>query len=444
MHVADGLERFNVPWHASLARTAPTNSSANDLFMATRSRRGCAFSALFPVVLEISQRKKSIHKVRSDSFLSSKFCCVFVNLKEIGTGIGAQGGFISSGGVLADPSRHHSGRHFSQREAQARLFMGDSVRTGRREAPVGLIGVGIMGRGMALNLARSGRDVVVWNRNVDKSEALVKEVKEAQRTIWVDGLGGESRVEVAGAPSDVVERCHVTYSMLSTPQVARDVHFGQSKGTMEAMTQGKVLVECSTLDVQTMEEIHECVKVKGGQFLEAPVSGSKIPAEKGQLIFLCSGSPEAYKMISNSDLKSMGKASFFFGEKVGGGTKMKIIVNMIMGNMMVALAEGAGLAESCGLSHDDLNEVLKLGAMNNPLFSMKLPNMSNGNYETNFPLKHQQKDMRFAVALGDEVEQPLPLSAAANEIFKSACRLGLGERDFCAVMEVARRMRHNT
>ncbi|KAK4529762.1 hypothetical protein CCYA_CCYA02G0619 [Cyanidiococcus yangmingshanensis] len=304
--------------------------------------------------------------------------------------------------------------------------------------PVGFIGLGIMGTGMARNLFRAGQSLIVWNRTRSIAEAFAKELLHEYATENPSASSGQPRICVADTPRTVAAASGVVYSMLSVPDAATSVHLDPENGTILGLGPQKMLVECSTLDVRTMEMLNEAVHRRGALFLEAPVSGSKVPAQTGTLIFLCSGDRAAYERIASNGLNIMGKAAFFLGDQCGAGTRMKIVVNMIMGSMMVALAEGASLAESCGLSTETLNEILKQGAMNSPLFGMKLPNMITGEYDAHFPLKHQQKDLRFAISLGDEVEQWLPLAAIANEVFKAAQSNGYGDCDFSAVVEAIR------
>ena len=177
----------------------------------------------------------------------------------------------------------------------------------------------------------------------------------------------------------------------------------------------------------------------GGVFLEAPVSGSKGPAEAGQLIFLCGGDAALYARV-RPELGVMGKADFHYGA-TGAGTKMKLVVNMVMGEMMGALSEGLALASAAGLPCDaeaGLLKVLDLGAMANGVFKLKGPKMLKGDHAPNFPLKHAQKDMRFALQLADELAQPLPIAAAANAAYVAA-RAAHGDEDFSAVYETTKK-----
>ena len=132
-----------------------------------------------------------------------------------------------------------------------------------------------MGAGMVRRLLGRGDDVVVWNRSAAKSQQLAAEFQAEP-----------GRVTVAGSPKEVVEACDRTFSMLSTPAAAREVLFAPD-GVLAGVRPGKTLVDCATLEVKDMQEFDQAVKGKGGRFLEAPVSGSKVPAEQVTNNALC-------------------------------------------------------------------------------------------------------------------------------------------------------------
>ena len=284
-------------------------------------------------------------------------------------------------------------------------------------APFGFVGIGIMGEGMATCLLNDGRSLVVWNRDASKSEKLKRAFPRL--------------VTVAATAATVVETCAVTFSMLSTLEASQAVF----PALVGAVKEGKSIVDCATLTPERMRDMRGAVTLAGGRFLEAPVSGSKAPAAQGALIFLCGGDAALYAEVK-PELAVMGKADFLFGD-VGAGTKMKLVVNMVMGDMMVALSEGLSLCGAAGLPGDaeaGLLKVLDLGIMSNGMFRLKGPKMLAGDHAPNFPLKHAQKDMRFALNLGDQVGQALPVSAAANAAFLAA-RAKSGGDDFSAVYE---------
>lgn len=294
-------------------------------------------------------------------------------------------------------------------------------------APIGFIGVGIMGKGMIKNLvSKLHRPVVIWNRGTEASKEML-------------GLFPEY-VSIANTPAEVVNKCGTTFCMLSTPEASQNV-FEASDGVFNAVSSGKIIVDCATLTPERMMEEQRVIASKGGLFLEAPVSGSKVPAENGQLIFLCGGDQAVFESADvKAGLESMGKASFLFGP-AGQGTRVKLVVNMIMGAMMTTLAEGAALADAADIPLDKLLQVLDLGAMANPLFKMKGANFMNDKHDPHFPLKHAQKDMKFALSMGDKYELEMPTIKASNEVFVRALDAGKGDEDMSAVYTVAKKAR---
>lgn len=287
------------------------------------------------------------------------------------------------------------------------------------EEPIGFIGLGIMGRGMAANLARAGRALHVWNRT----------------TATADGFAAAypGAVTVASTAGEVVSRCKVVYSMLSNLEASAAV-FGE---VLASVSSANIIVDCATLTPERMQGMQRAVEQKGGQFLEAPVSGSKKPAADGNLIFMVAGSATAFEAVKE-DLEIMGKATHYFGSAMGAASKMKLCVNMIMGAQLAALGEGIALCEAAGLPSSSLVDILGQGAMASVLVDKKGHAIVDRSYDTSFPLVHAQKDVRFALNVGDKLGLSLPVSAAANEQYKRARGLGHGSEDFCAVFEAVR------
>lgn len=279
----------------------------------------------------------------------------------------------------------------------------------------GFVGLGIMGAPMARNLVRAGFDVTVWNRSSEKCAELEK-----------------AGAHVAKSPREVAERVDITFAMLADPHAAEQVALGHG-GVLEGIRKGCGYVDMSTVDPGTSKRISEKLISAGARYLEAPVSGSKKPAEDGTLVILSAGDRTLHDEALPC-FEKMGKKIVYLGE-TGNGAKMKLVVNMIMGTMITAFSEGLALAAKSGLSSQDLLEVLDAGAMSNPMFRMKGELMTKGEFSPAFPLKHMQKDLRLALQLGDDMKQPLMASAAANEVFKRAKEMGLSDDDFSAVVK---------
>jgi len=279
----------------------------------------------------------------------------------------------------------------------------------------GFLGLGIMGSPMAKNLIKAGFAVTVWNRSPEKCTELA-------------ALGAK----VAATPAEVTASCAVTFAMLADPAAAEAVCFAPD-GALQGIGEGRGYVDMSTVDAATAQKIGAAITFKGGRFLEAPVSGSKKPAEDGTLIILAAGSRDLYDEALPA-LEKMGKKCLFLGE-LGNGARMKLVVNMVMGGMMTVFCEGLALAAKAGLDSGALLDVLDSGALANPMFKLKGAQIAQGSFAPAFPLKHMQKDLRLAVALGDTLGQPLLAAATANETFKKAKALGLSDQDFCAVFQ---------
>ena len=278
---------------------------------------------------------------------------------------------------------------------------------------IGFLGMGIMGQAMALNLIKNGFKLVVWNRDAAKCAPLA-----------------EAGAEVESSPCKVVAAAEVTFAMLADPPAAESVCFGP-EGVLEGLEPGKAYVDFSTVDEFTSRNIAEAINEAEGLYLEAPVSGSKGPAENGQLVILAAGDKPLFDDLAGI-FEVLGKKSIFLGE-VGQGSRMKLVVNMIMGGVMGAFCEGISLSDRCGLKSEDLLDVLGAGALANPMFAGKGPQISRQDFTPAFPLKHMHKDLRLAVELGEDKGQCLNLSTAALELFKEALDLGFGDEDFCAV-----------
>lgn len=298
-------------------------------------------------------------------------------------------------------------------------------------APVGFIGLGIMGEGMAGRLLSQNvagmndeTPLVVWNRTTSKCNSLQEKYPN-------------SKIIIKQTAREVVEMCTIIYSMLSTPEVSQIVFDGED-GVLAGISPGKSIVDCATLAEVDMQRMNMAVIEKGGRFLEAPVSGSKGPAATGALIFLCAGSEELYNDVKDVGLSAMGKASHFFGTNVGAGTRAKLVVNSLMGTMLAAFSEGLALSESVGLDPNTMIEVIGQGAIQSPMFNLKGPKMVVKDHDPNFPLKHAHKDMKLASEMAEAAGVEYSVMNAAELLFRNArddTDLNVADQDFSAVLE---------
>lgn len=284
---------------------------------------------------------------------------------------------------------------------------------------IGFVGLGIMGSAMAANLVKAGFKVTVWNRSSDKCQPLV--------------AAGAS---VAGSPRAVAEVSDMLFAMMATPEAVTSVRDG-ADGIIAGLRSGKGYVDMSTVDAETSIESARLTHEAGALFLEAPVAGSRKPAEDATLTIMAAGDRSLYDS-SLPVLETMGRKVLYLGE-TGNAARMKLANNLVMGGMLTALCEGLALASGSGLDTDQLLEVLDSGAVANPMFRLKGPQIAaNREFPAAFPLRHMQKDLRLALRLAEAVGQPLFVTATVNELYKAALAKGLGDADFAAVCRVIR------
>lgn len=294
---------------------------------------------------------------------------------------------------------------------------------------VGFIGLGIMGEGMASRLLSEGiagmseeKPLIVWNRTGEKCDSL--------KAKFPDKV-----IHIKSSAKEVVQSCGITYSILSTPAASHEVFFDTENGVLAGVSDKTSIVDCATLAESDMTKMNEAIVAKGGRFLEAPVSGSKGPAATGTLVFLCAGSKDLFDKIENDGLNVMGKASHFFSDEVGFGTRAKLVVNSLMGTMMAAYGESLCLAENVGLDPLKMVEVIGQGAIQSPMYGLKGPKMIAKDHATNFPLKHAHKDMKLASDMAKAAGVDYGVTDKAEECLKRARDDGLGDEDFSAVFE---------
>lgn len=276
-----------------------------------------------------------------------------------------------------------------------------------------------MGSAMASNLLKAGFEVTVWNRSADKYSPLVD-------------LGAT----VATSPRAAAEISDVVIAMMATPAAVLSVRDG-AEGIIAGLSSGSGYVDMSTVDADTSLESYRLAHEKGALFLEAPVAGSRKPAEDATLTIMAAGDRELYDS-SLPVLEKMGKKLLFLGE-TGKASRMKLANNLVMCGMLTALCEGISLAAVSGLDTAQLLEVLDSGAVANPMFRLKGPQIAaNKEFPTAFPLKHMQKDLRLALQLAEEVGQPLFVTATINELYKKALAENHGDADFAAISRIIR------
>ena len=280
---------------------------------------------------------------------------------------------------------------------------------------VGVIGLGAMGAPMAENVSDAGYPLIVYNRTRARSEPF------AER--------GET---VAESPRAVAERADVVIVMVTDDDALEAVLDGDD-GVIEGLTDGTIVLQMSTVTPAATEAAAEAVRMAGGRYVDAPVSGTVGPAREGTLTVLAAG-PEDLLEDVDGILRAIGDPIVDCGA-VGDGARMKLFVNLLLGDMMGAFAEALAFGTAQGLDYDDMLTVVEAGAVDSPLFRAKGETIAVEDFEPRFPVDLQFKDLRYAVEEANDEGVPLPQTAAARETFSAASGMGHGEDDMAAVVK---------
>jgi 3-hydroxyisobutyrate dehydrogenase len=283
---------------------------------------------------------------------------------------------------------------------------------------VALLGLGIMGNGMARNLLKAGFPLTIYNRTRAKAEPLA-------------ALGAT----VAASPREAAAEANIVIAMVGDDHASRAVWLGEG-GALAVVPAKAVLVECSTLSLEWVRELAARCAALDLDFLDAPVTGSKDAAESGALKLMVGGEAAALERARPA-LEAISAQMIHFGPS-GAGALIKLINNLMAAAQVAVLAEGLNLAEQGGLDLALVVPFLINAAPGSPVVKGKAQLMAARNYDAQFALKWMHKDATYALRAADEFGVPMPTLAAAREVYQIAKRLGYGDKDFAAVFEALR------
>lgn len=285
---------------------------------------------------------------------------------------------------------------------------------------IGFIGMGIMGSRMAANLLKKGHELVIYNRTKDKAKPLLD-----QGAGWAD------------TPAELGKRTSTIITMLSKPEAVAEVALLGKDSFLENMAPNSFWVDCSTVNPSFSRLMAEEAASRKVRFLDAPVAGSKIPAENAQLLFYVGGDKKDVDALQPV-LECMGKAVMHMGGH-GMGSAMKMVNNIILGQAMVAFSEALVFGESMGLSKQTIFDTLASSPVTAPFLMLKRKKFEEGDFSVEFPLQWMHKDLHLAMDTAFETHAALPATNVVKEIYAMAVREGLAEKDFAAVFEVVNR-----
>lgn len=280
---------------------------------------------------------------------------------------------------------------------------------------VSLLGLGIMGGGMAGRLLSAAFPLSLYNRNREKAEPFSK-----------------AGAFIAGSAREAASRAEIVISMVADDAASRSVWLGEN-GALVGVSRGSVLIESSTVSVSWIKELAALAAQRECELLDAPVTGTKPHAASGELFFMVGGSAAALEM-AREVLAILGREVLYLGP-TGSGALVKLINNFVCGVQAASFAEAMALVNASGLDREKSVGVFANSALASPLIKRMVASMAADDFTPNFPLKLMTKDIGYAIREGANTGLDLQTAAPALKIFQHAVDEGLGDQDFSAVVK---------
>ena len=280
---------------------------------------------------------------------------------------------------------------------------------------ISYLGLGTMGSGMASNLLKTGYQLTVWNRSVEKCEPFARK-----------------GARVADTPTDAVREVDLVMYCLSNDQAVEEVVFG-TKGILGGIKEGVIAIDMSTVLPATSLREQEAYANHGVDFLDAPVFGSKQESADAKLWIMAAGNKAIFEKVKPV-LEHLGQTVHYFG-KNGNATAMKLVGNLIVALEMEALAEGLVLAQKAGLDLKTVMEVVKVADFRSPLLVSNGQNILKRDFSPSFALKLMLKDVGLIERFGDSLQSPVPALRLVGRNLASAFALGFGKENASALIK---------
>jgi len=278
---------------------------------------------------------------------------------------------------------------------------------------VAFIGLGAMGSRMTMNLHAAGHKLRVYNRDKAKAKPFA-----------------DKGIEVFDSPAATARGAEFVCSMVSDDIATSAVMLGD-KGVVGAAAAGTIILDSSTNTPAMAREVAFAARARGIFYLDTPVSGSLAQAQGKELVILVGGDKAAFDK-AQPVLGAMGRMVRRIGD-TGAGATLKLINNMLTATLIAAIAEGAQAAEAANLDRDAAMEVLNEGAAGSRAMKTKLPKIFKRDFSPQFQLELMDKDLRYFLALAQELDRPAPIASLVRSQYQAARRAQLGKLDSCAV-----------
>ncbi len=275
---------------------------------------------------------------------------------------------------------------------------------------VAFLGLGIMGRPMAANLAKAGHEVTVWNRTPGKEV-------EGART--------------AASPAEAAKGSEVVWICVSDTKAVENVLFG-AQGVAESLASGMTVVDSSTIAPSATQKFADRLRPQGVRYVDAPVTGSKVAAEGGTLIFMVGGDEAVIDSLKPL-FAAMGKKIFRMGE-TSKGHAAKLVMNLQIAMIYEGFAEALTLGAKLGVDAETLLPLINASMVKSGVVEYKAPFILKRDFTPNFPLRLMYKDLRLALEAAKEMRVKLPGLETVEEIYEIAAEDGQGDLDYAATL----------
>ena len=283
------------------------------------------------------------------------------------------------------------------------------------QTKLGLIGLGLMGKPMGMNLLKAGFPLTVWNRTASRADELVT-----------------AGAKLAQSPRELAANSEFVISIVSDPAALEEVLWGKN-GAMQSLQSGSIYVDSSTVSPTLARKVATACEERGVRFLDAPVTGGDWGAKKGELVFMVGGDAATLTEVEPV-LRVLGKKWFHLGPN-GAGQTIKLAMNLILALQVDALAEALALVTAAGLQGEKLVEVMQSSMARSGVLDIKSQNLLKGDYTPSFPLRLMHKDMRLALELAQQTHVELPATEAAFKTYSTVKEAAKEDLDYSAVMK---------
>jgi len=287
---------------------------------------------------------------------------------------------------------------------------------------VAILGLGIMGSGMASRLLSANFPLAVYNRNPEKCSAL-----------------GEAGAFVAATPREAASHAEIVLSVVADDAASRDVWLGEN-GALNGASSGSFLIESSTLSVDWVQKLAAKAAERGCKFLDAPVTGTKPHAASGELLFLVGGPAEVIEE-ARPVFSTLGRDVIHLGP-IGSGAMMKLVNNFLCGVQAASFAEALSVVDAAGLDRGKAISILTGGAPGSGILKRMAERETTDDFTAVFALQWMAKDLAYAIDAASGKGVSLPVATASWSVFKQAMERGYGGEDFAAVIKSVQKQRN--